>query len=117
MAQVVKGSSTEFAELAGPVTWWVGKCRPEVTEDKVKEVLAKLAEKCGVTDFIVESVHCLTKDPNPWSKSFKVCVPARLKELMNNPKCILLHGSPGPSLSGPEGSSRAQQALSRRRPP
>ena len=85
-AQVLKGSSTELADLAGPVTWWVGKCRPEVTEDKVKEVLAKLAEKCGVTDFIVESVLCLTKDPNPWSKSFKVCVPARLKELMNNPQ-------------------------------
>ena len=38
-AQVVKGSSTEFADLVGPVTWWVGKCRPETREDKVKEVL------------------------------------------------------------------------------
>jgi hypothetical protein len=85
-AQVVKGSSTEFAELAGPVTWWVGKCRPEVTEGKVKEVLTKLAEKCGVTDFTVESVHGLTKDTNPWSRSFKVCVPARLEEQMRNPQ-------------------------------
>ena len=85
-AQVVKGSSTEFAELAGPVTWWVGKCRPEVTEDKVKEVLTKLANKCGVKDFTVESVHSLTKETNPWSRSFKVCVPARLEEQMNNPQ-------------------------------
>ena len=85
-AQVVKGSSTEFAELAGPVTWWVGKCRPEVTEDKVKEVLTKLANKCGVKDFTVESVHSLTKEPNPWSRSFKVCVPARLEEQMHNPE-------------------------------
>ena len=85
-AQVLKGSSTEFAELAGPVTWWVGRCRPEVNEDKVKEVLTKLAEKCGVTDFSVESVHSLTKDPHPWSRSFKVCVPAQLEEQMRNPQ-------------------------------
>ena len=84
--QVVKGSSTEFAELAGPVTWWVGKCRPEVTEDKVKEVLTKLANKCGVKDFTVESVQSLTKEPNPWSRSFKVAVPARLQEQMSNPE-------------------------------
>jgi hypothetical protein len=85
-AQVLKGSSTEYAELAGPVTWWVGKCRPEVTEDKVKEVLLKLAEKCGVTSFVVESVQSLTKEANPWSRSFKVCVPARLEEQMRNPE-------------------------------
>ena len=47
-AEVLKGSSTEFAELAGPVTWWVGKCRPDTTEDKVKEVLEQLAAtKCA----------------------------------------------------------------------
>ena len=46
----------------------------------------KLANKCGVKDFIVESVHSLTKEPNPWSRSFKVCVPARLEEQMHNPQ-------------------------------
>ena len=83
----MKGSSTEFAELAGPVTWWVGNCRPNTTEEKVKEVLEQLAAtKCGATDFSVESVHGLTKDPNPYSRSFKVCVPACLEELMRDPR-------------------------------
>ena len=86
-AEVLKGSSTDFAELARPVTWWVGNCRPNVTEEKVKEVLEQLAAtKCGATDFSVESVHGLTKDPNPYSRSFKVCVPACLEELMRDPR-------------------------------
>ena len=113
--QVVKGSSTEFAELAGPVTWWVGKCRPEVTEDKVKEVLTKLANKCGVKDFTVESVQSLTKEPNPWSRSFKVAVPARLQEQMSNPEMypaswesrafhsVAKQKTEGPQWSKPEG--------------
>ena len=86
-AQVVKGSSTEYAELVGPVTWWIGKCRPDVTKEKVKEVLKKLAvDKCGATDFIVESVHILTNDLNPWSRWFKVSVPTRLHERMRDPR-------------------------------
>ena len=86
-AEVLKGSSTDFAELARPVTWWVGNCRPNVTEEKVKEVLEQLAAtKCGAPDFTVESVHSLTKDPNPYSRSFKVCVPAHLEELMRDPR-------------------------------
>ena len=48
--------------------------------------LTKLAEKCGVKDFVVENVHSLTKEPNPWSRSFKVCVPGRLEEHMKNPQ-------------------------------
>ena len=86
-AQVMKGSSTEYAELGGHVTWWVGKCRPDVTEEKVKEVLEKLAvDKCGATNFTVESVPNLTKDPNPWSRSFKVCVPASMEKQMQDPR-------------------------------
>ena len=33
------GSSAKYAELAAPVTWWVGKCHPSVTEDMVKNIL------------------------------------------------------------------------------
>ncbi len=82
---VVKGSSGEFTDLAEPVTWWVGKCHPDTTEDKVKEVLKKCANNLGISDFAIENVHNLTKDPNPWSRSFKVTVPARLREQMSNP--------------------------------
>ena len=88
-AQVIKGSSEKFAELAGPVTLWVGKCRPELDEGRIKEIITECAESCDVKDFAVESVKCLTKEPNPWSKSFKVSVPAKFEEAMKNPKMYL----------------------------
>jgi hypothetical protein len=88
-APVIKGSSEEFADLAGPVTIWVGKVRPELDEDKVKEVILKCAESCEVGGFIIENVKCLTRDPNPYSKSFKVTVPPRFEEAMVNPKMYL----------------------------
>ena len=83
-APVIKGTSAQFAELAGPVTFWVGRCRPELSEERIKEIITKNAESCEVKDFMVESVKCLTKDPNPWTKSFKVSVPARFEEVMSN---------------------------------
>ena len=36
-------------------------------------------------NFLVDDVYCLTKDDNPRSKSWKITVPARLKETMMNP--------------------------------
>ena len=84
-AKVIKGTSNEFAELAGPVTFWVGKCRPELEEAKIEEIISKCAQSCEVEGFVVESVKCLTKDPNPWTRSFKVSVPARFEEAMKNP--------------------------------
>ena len=104
--QVIKGSSEEFAELAGPVTFWVGKCRPEVDEAKINEVIMKCAESCSVENFVIENVKCLTKEPNPWSKSFKVSVPARFEEIMNNPKMYLATWEARPFTRWP---SRPQQ--------
>ena len=86
---MIKGTSNEFAELAGPVTFWVGKCRPELDEAKIEEIISKCAQSCEVEGFVVESVKCLTKDPNPWTRSFKVSVPARFEEAMKNPKMYL----------------------------
>ena len=56
---MIKGTSEEFAELARPVTYWVGKCRPELDEAMVKEIITKNAENCNFEDFSVESVKCL----------------------------------------------------------
>ena len=86
---VIKGTSDQFAELAGPVHFWVGKCRPDLDEDKIKEIIINCAGSCEVKDFEVESVKCLTKDPNPWSKSFKVSVPVKFEEAMKNPRMYL----------------------------
>ena len=82
-APVVKGNAAKYAQLAAPVTWWVGKCRPDTTEADVKRIMEDLAKDMGAEGFTIEKVHCLTKDPNPWSKSFKVSVPAHLVEHMD----------------------------------
>ena len=44
----------------------------------------KYAEYHKVNNFAVEKVTTLTKEPNPRNKSWKVVVPARLKEVMEN---------------------------------
>jgi hypothetical protein len=86
---VIKGTSSEFPDLATPVTFWVGKCRPDLNEKKVEEVILKNAESFNLVGFAIENVKCLTKDPNPWTKSFKVSVPARFEEAMTDPKMYL----------------------------
>ena len=86
---VIRGTSGQFAELAGPVSFWVGKCRPELDESRIKEIITKCAESCSIKDFVIEDVKCLTKDPNPWTKSFKVSVPARFESDMLNPQMYL----------------------------
>ena len=78
-------SLAEFDDLAGPEQFWIGNTRASTDEAKVKEVLQKCAESLKVEAFTVENVFCLTKDTNPQSKSWKVSVPARFKELMGNP--------------------------------
>ena len=35
---------------------------------------------------MIENIRSLIKDPNPWSWSYKVSVPAQWKDLMNNPE-------------------------------
>ena len=83
---VIKGTSDQFAELAGPALFWVGKCRTDMDDGKIKEIIMNCAESCEVEGFEIESVKCLTTAPNPWSKSFKVAVPAKFEEAMMNPK-------------------------------
>ena len=78
-------SLAEFDDLAGPEQFWIGNTRASTDEDKVKEVLQKCAESLKVESFTIENVFCLTKDTNPQTKSWKVSVPARFKELMGNP--------------------------------
>ena len=67
----------------------VEKCRPELDESSIKEIITKCAESCFIKDFVVEDVRCLTKEANPWKKSFKVSVPARFESAMLNPQMYL----------------------------
>ena len=79
-------SVEEFADLAGPIEIWVGNTRPETDEDKVEQVLMLTASKIGITGFKVEKVVKLTKQDQPRTRSWKVVVPARLKEDMMKPE-------------------------------
>ena len=106
---MIKGSSEEFAELAGPVTFWLGKCRPELEETRIKEIIMKNAESCNVKDFVVENVKCLTKEQNPWTKSFKLSVPARFEEAMKNPKMYLPTWEARPFTRWPSRQQQQQQ--------
>ena len=76
----------EFADLAGPSEIWVGNTRPETDEEKVKSVLTLAASKIGVVEFKVEKVVKLTKQDHPRTRSWKVVVPARLKNEMLKPE-------------------------------
>ena len=51
----------------------------------MKEVLEKCAQSLSIDSFSVENVHGLTKEDNPRTRSWKVTVPARFKEVMSDP--------------------------------
>ena len=73
-----------LTDLTGPIEWYIGNTHPNQTEETVKETLTKYAEHHKVTNFTVEKVTTLTKEPNPRNKSWKIVLPARLKEVMEN---------------------------------
>ena len=73
-------------DLTGPVEWYIGNTHPNQTEEKISDTLSRYAEYHKVTNFVVEKVTSLTKEPNPRNKSWKVVVPARLKEVMEKPE-------------------------------
>ena len=74
-----------LGELTGPVHYWIGNTHPSTNIEMVEKVLTKCAESLEVENFGIEDVLCLTKDDNPRSRSWRVTVPARLKEAMENP--------------------------------
>ena len=85
--KAVTGTATlaEFDDLAGPEQFWIGNTRASTDEAKVKEVLEKCAKILSIDSFSVENVHGLTKEDNPRTRSWKVTVPARFKEVMSDP--------------------------------
>ena len=73
-------------DLAGPAEFWIGNTRADTNNEKVAEVLKQAADNIKVIDFKVEEVVCLTKEDRPRTRSWKVAVPARLKEVMLDPQ-------------------------------
>ena len=69
--KAVSGTATlsEFEDLAGPEQFWIGNTRASTDEAKVKEVLEKCAQSLAIEAFTVETVHSLTKEENPRTRS------------------------------------------------
>ena len=55
-----------------------------------EQVIRKVLERCAVPllqdkePLIIESIHCLTKDPEPRTRCWRVVMPHRFKEVMEN---------------------------------
>ena len=105
----------EFPDLAGPAEFWVGNTRADTVKEKVEEVLKLCADKQSLVDFKVEDVVSLTKEENPRTRSWKVVVPARFKEVMSNPAMYPPGWSFRAFRSGPrrlDGAARPAQGAS-----
>ena len=74
----------DFEDFAGPATFWIGNTHPKTSKENVEHVLKKCAEEKGIQNFKVDDVFCLTKDAEPRTKTWKVTVPGRLKDLMED---------------------------------
>ena len=76
---------TQFGDLSGPVDFRIGNMSPNMDSNQVKEVLRKCAVGLGVDNFEILDVRCLTKMENPRSKSWKVSVSTRFRDIMMDP--------------------------------
>ena len=74
----------EFEDFAGPAMFWIGNTHPKTSKENVEQALKKCAEDKGIKNFKVDDAFCLTKDSEPRTKTWKVTVPGRLKDLMED---------------------------------
>ena len=81
-----RASGDGFLDLEGPAHFWIGNTRADTNPEKVKDVLQQAAAKLEIQGFRVEEALCLTKGDAPRTKSWKVSVPARMREHMQNPE-------------------------------
>ena len=66
--------------------YFIGNTPGNASEDVIKKVLEKCSESLidNNDPLIIESVHCLTKDPEPRTRCWRVVVPHRFKGIMEN---------------------------------
>ena len=70
---------------AGPVEFYISNTSNLSDRDGIKKVLETTAAKLeNAAGFTVTKVEILTKDPNPRTKCWKVTVPYKFRELMEN---------------------------------
>ena len=70
---------------AGPIEMYISNTSNTTEEDDIKKVLETTAAGIDITaNFKVTKAECLTKDANPRTKCWKVTVPFKFKEFMEN---------------------------------
>ena len=70
---------------AGPIEIYISNTSNTTEEDDIKKVLETTAAGIDITaNFKVTKAECLTKDANPRTKCWKVTVPFKFKEFMEN---------------------------------
>ena len=70
---------------AGPVEFYISNTSNLSDRDGIKKVLETTAAKLeNAVGFTVTKVEIFTKDPNPRTKCWKVTVPYKFRELMEN---------------------------------
>ena len=77
----------DVGELQALLQYFIGNTPGRASEDIIRKVLVKCAEPLLGDDqnpLVIESVHCLTKDPEPRTKCWRVVVPQRFKSIMEN---------------------------------
>ena len=77
----------DVGELQPSLQYYIGNTPGRATE----EVIRKVLEKCAVplledssSPLVIESVHCLTKDTDPRTRCWRVVVPPKFKDIMEN---------------------------------
>ena len=76
----------DVGDLQPSLQYYIGNTPGKADEGVIKKVL----ERCAVPlvkdndPLVIESVHCLTKDPDPRTRCWRVVVPNRFKEVMEN---------------------------------
>ena len=76
----------DVGDLQPSLQYYIGNTPGKATEDVIKKVL----EKCAVPLLqekellVIESIQCLTKDPEPRTKCWRIVVPHRFKSIMEN---------------------------------
>ena len=78
-------SSVDLAAEAGPVEIYISNTANTTEKESIMKVLETTASKLeGTEGFKVINAEILTKDPNPRTKCWKVSVPYKFKDLMEN---------------------------------
>ena len=71
----------DVGELQPSLQYFLGNTPGKASDDVIRKVLVRCAEP--LMD-VIESVNCLTKDTEPRTRCWRIVVPPRFKDIMEN---------------------------------